>query len=124
MDLAVMTVIGGMSLVTTAAIVVGLATGKMEMRPFRTTAVVFAIALMSALYMALNHDLSLAGIVSEEANKIVNFVVDVSVVMVVLTGLVTALTKLSDDGGESDTIKAINLLVKNFGGKCCKDEAS
>ena len=78
---------------------------KMEARPFRTTAVVVSVILLLALWLCFHYQL-----LAIEGGWAEGFVTG-AVVMAVLTGLVTALTKLCDDGGESETIKALTLVL-------------
>ena len=84
---------------------------NLEFRPFRTSAIAFGLMLLGLNWMGLNHDLNLVAAVGEAANVIINAVIDVSVFMVSVTGYVTAITKLADDGGESDTVKVIREFV-------------
>lgn len=100
-----------MLLMLVVAIGVGVYTGRVEVRPFRTSAIAMGMMLLAALWMALNHDFRLAALLTEREQQLINAVVDITVLLVAVTGFVTSITKLSDDGGESDTIKAIRELV-------------
>ena len=84
----------------------------LKFRPIRSNAVIMGGFLLGALGMALAHDFSIATL-SAQANEVINLVVDASVVMVVFTGYVTALTKLCDDGGESDAVKVVREFLNH-----------
>ena len=76
-----------------------------EFRPFRTSALAMAAMLLVLVWLGLDHDFNLTALgVDETASVVINLVLDVSVFMVAVTGLVTSLTKLSDDGGKSDAL--------------------
>lgn len=79
----------------------------LEFRPFRTSAVILALVMVGALWMVLHFDVT--GAVSDDYSR--GFI-DGSIVMVIFTGLVTSITKLCDDGGESDTVKVVNAMVQ------------
>ena len=80
-------------------------------RPFRTSAIAFGLMLIGLVYMGLSHDFQLSKLgVGEGAEVIINLVIDVSVFMVALTALAGAISRLTDDGGENDVIKAIRLM--------------
>ena len=84
-------------------------TGRLEMRPFRTSGLLLALILIGALWLTFHYDVS--GIVEDPYAR--GFV-DGSIVMAVLTGLVTAINRVFDDGGESDAVKIVrDFLNKN-----------
>ena len=88
---------------------------KMAFRPFRTSAIALSLILLGMMWLVLEYDLKLAGAIGETANAVVNTLMDVSVVMVAFTGIVTSINKLSDDGGETDVIKLAKIQAKERG---------
>lgn len=93
--------------------------GSLQFRPFRTSAIAMGLMLLGALYMSLSHDVQVTQMLvdvgadkatAKIANFVVNLVVDVSVMILAIGGYVTSMNRLSDDGGESDTIKAIKIM--------------
>ena len=109
---------GQMMLVVSAVMIVvivltiGVYKGKVEVRPFRTSAVMMGMMLLGALWMALSYDLSIfTGADAIAHNAVVNAVVDVSTFMVVITGLVTSMTKLCDDSGDSEALAVLKQMT-------------
>ena len=78
----------------------------MTFRPFRTSAFFIGAFLLIALWMTFHYDVT--GVIADPYSR---GWVDASIVMVVLTGLVTSLTKLCDDGGESDVVKIVSKFL-------------
>ena len=103
----------GLAVTFLGLLAIGVYSGKVELRPFRTSAIAFGLMLIGLVWLGLNHDFKLLGAVTKETEQIINAVIDVSVFMVAVTGLVTALTKLSDDPGDSEAIKIARLILED-----------
>lgn len=105
-------IIVAMAALIIAAVCVGVYTGRVEVRPFRVSAIAFGLMLLVLVWLGLQYDLDIAAIgLSKEAAAVVNLVIDVSVFMVAVTGYVTGMVKLSDDGGESDGVKIVRMFL-------------
>ena len=103
-----------------AGVGAGAYTGKLVFRPFRTTSIIMAMLLLALVWLGLQHDFNMTGAIEalgapEEAavaiNIALNLVVDVSVFMVAVTGLVGSILELSKDGGESDSVKVTKMFL-------------
>lgn len=95
--------IGIAAAVLAALIGVGVWTGALEMRPFRTSAVAFGLGLLLALWMVLS-------IIPAEGYE--GGLIDGTLIGVVFTAFATAITKLSDDGGESETVAIVRMFLE------------
>ena len=71
----------------------------MQFRPFRTSAIIIAGFLIGAMWLTFHYDVT--DVINDSYSR---GWVDASIIMVVFTGLVTAITKLTDDGGKSDAL--------------------
>ena len=103
---AIALLVGGVLFAT--LLTIGVWTGKLEMRPFRTTASLFGVALLIALFMVLSFDLS-----AKLSGYPAGFL-DGAIIAMVFTAFATVMTKVSDDAGESETIKSMRLLLQHF----------
>ena len=65
---------------------------------------------MGAMWLTFHYDVT--GVIG---NDYARGWVDASIIMVVFTGLVTAVTKLCDDPGESDAVKMAKAFLEKFG---------
>ena len=106
MDLALMITAGAVAVLVGVAVVLGVLFGKVELRPFRTSAITIGILLVTAMWLTFHYDIT--GNIPDAYSR---GWVDASIIMVVFAGLVTSITKLTDDGGESDVIKAIKMFL-------------
>ena len=102
-----------LALIVIGVLVVGLLVGglvakirNIEFRPFRTSAIFLSLILMGTLWLIMAYDIT-GGIEDDYSRGWI----DASIIMVVLTGLVTSITKLTDDGGESDAIKMAKMFI-------------
>lgn len=107
-DLEVGLIIGLAGLALTVAAVAGLISGKVEFRPFRTSAVAISLVLLTALWLTFHYDVT--GAIPDGYTR--GFV-DGSIVMVVFTGLVTSVTNLTNDGGESEAVAVTRMFLES-----------
>ena len=99
-------VVGVAVLAFVGALVYGIIRDKIEVRPFRVSGLLLAGLLVGALWMVLHFDV--VGVIDDPyARGFVNG----SIIMAVLTGLVTAVNRVFDDGGESDAVKVVRDFV-------------
>ena len=112
MDLTTAITITTITALLLTAVSAGVYKGKVEIRPFRLSAIAMTVALIVLVWMGLNHDYNLMALgMDQTGNLIVNLVLDVSVFMVAITGIVTSMVKLSDDGGESDSVTVTRMFL-------------
>lgn len=71
----------------------------MTFRPFRTSAIALGVLLLGALAMVIYGP----GTGSE--------MLDGTILGIIFTGFITSVMKLSDDGGETDVIKAVKMFI-------------
>ena len=83
---------------------------KMDFRPFRTSAIALGFMLLAAMtiVLAFNH-------MAMDLQGYTQGFVDGTVIAITLTAYATGLTKLCDDGGDSDAIKVLD-RVKDWVG--------
>ena len=99
-------VIGAIGLGLTVLLAIGVWTGRLSMLPFRTTAVVFGLLLLGSLWLVI-------GLVDVPALEgYPKGIVDGTLIGIVLTSFATAITKLTDDAGESDAVKMTKLFLE------------
>ena len=91
-------------LATAALVAAGIMTGRVELRPFRTSAVAFGAGLLFALWLTLR-------LVTLDGYP--GGLVDGTLIGIVFTAFATAITKLSDDGGESDVVKVVKMFLES-----------
>lgn len=77
----------------------------MEFRPFRTSAIVLGLMLLAAMTIVLWFNHQMLGLEGYTQGF-----VDGTVIAITLTAYATGLTKLCDDGGESDVIKTLDRM--------------
>ena len=78
--------------------------GSLELRPFRTSAIIFGVGLLTALGMVL-------GFV--ELTGYAGGLVDGTLIGVVFTAFATAITRLCDDAGDSDVVKITEAFLEH-----------
>ena len=98
-------IIGAGFLALAVLISAGILSGKVELRPFRTSAVAFGVGLLVALWITIT-------VIPAEGYA--GGLIDGTLIGIVFTAFATAITKLSDDGGESDVVKVVTMFSALF----------